>query len=168
MISLERVWNFTMREIIFVGTDEQVRERIDAVRDAMRPLFEELDLSYNVITANDPFFMGTFRDQAAYQAAFELKFEVRAELPYKSDTVAVASYNRHGDFFGRILDIKMPDGSPACTGCLGVGFERLALAFVTQHGIDPGKWPEKIRQFATSRPKSKWVMPKLGGHCNWC
>ena len=47
-----------MREIIFVGTDDQVRERIDAVRDAMRPLFEELRLSYHVITANDPFFNG--------------------------------------------------------------------------------------------------------------
>ena len=168
MVSLERVWNFTMREIIFVGTDEQVSERIEAVRRAMRPLFEELDLSYNVITANDPFFIGTFRDQAAYQAAFELKFEVRADLPYKSDTVAVGSYNRHGDFFGRTLNIRLPDGSPACTGCFGAGFERLALAFVTQQGTDPQNWPAKIRKFATARSRAYKIKPIAGAHCNWC
>lgn len=168
MVSLERVWNFTMREIIFVGTDAQVSERIDAVRNAMRPLFEELDLSYNVITANDPFFIGTFRDQAAYQAAFELKFEVRADLPYKSETVAVGSYNRHGDFFGRTLNIRMPDGEPACTGCFGAGFERLALAFVTQHGIDPDKWPDKIRNFTKAKSRAYKISPLAGAHCNWC
>lgn len=168
MVSLERVWNFTMREIIFVGTDKQVHDRLNAVRKAMRPLFEDLGLSYKVVTANDPFFIGTFRDMAAYQAAFELKFEIKADLPYKSETVAIGSYNRHGDFFGRTLNIRMPDGSSAFTGCLGIGFERLALAFVTQHGIDPDKWPAKIREFAGSRPRSFQITPRPGGHCNWC
>jgi seryl-tRNA synthetase len=168
MVSLERVWNFTMREIIFVGTDNQVHDHINAVREAMRPLLEDLELSYKVVTANDPFFIGTFRDMTAYQAAFELKFEIRADLPYKSETVAIGSYNRHGDFFGRTLNIRMPDGSPACTGCLAIGFERLALAFVTQHGIDPDRWPEKIREFSGSRPKSFRITPLQGGDCNWC
>lgn len=169
MVSLERVWNFTMREIIFVGEDEQVRERLDNVRAAVRPLLEELGLAYKVMTANDPFFIGTFRDQAAYQAAFELKYEIRAELPYKKDTVAIGSYNRHGDFFGRSLNIRTPDGSPACTGCIGIGFERLALAFVAQHGLDPDNWPKPIRDaVAKAKARPFRFKPLASSHCPVC
>jgi len=145
MNSLERLWNFTMREIIFVGTEADVRTRLDGVRERLRSVLEEFQITYKLVTANDPFFIGTFRDQAAYQAAFELKYEIRAALPYKSDTVAVGSYNRHGNFFGKTLGIRLADGSPAYTGCIGIGFERFALAFVAQHGLDPSNWPPAVR-----------------------
>lgn len=145
MRSLERVWNFTMREIIFVGTEDYVRDRLTTVRSLLRPLMEILDLSYSVTTANDPFFIATYRDQAAYQAAFDLKHEIRVSLPYNNDTLAVGSYNRHGDFFGRTLSITNEDGSPVETGCFGLGFERLALAFVAQHGVEPDKWPRVVQ-----------------------
>lgn len=141
MVSLERVWNFTMREIIFVGDAEYVRTRLDEARERIRPLLAQLQLTHQVITANDPFFIGTFRNQAAFQAAFELKFEIRAHLPYKNDSIAIGSYNRHADFFGRTLNITTADGQPAHTGCIGIGFERLAHAFVSQHGLDPARWP---------------------------
>src|SRR5262249_8294162 len=111
----------------------------------LRPLMEELDLTYKIMTANDPFFIGTFRDQAAYQAAFDLKFEVRASLPYKNETLAIASYNRHSDFFGRTLNIELENGEPVHTGCFGLGFERMALAVVAQHGTDPRHWPSSLR-----------------------
>jgi len=146
MVSLERVWNFTMREIIFVGSEPHVRTKLDEARKHIHPILAEFEITHRIMTANDPFFIGTFRDQAAYQAAFELKYEIRAKLPHKGDTVAIGSYNRHGDFFGRTLDIRLEDGSPAHTGCIGIGFERLAYAFVAQHGIDPTKWPPKVRE----------------------
>jgi hypothetical protein len=146
MASLERVWNFTMREIIFVGEEGYVTSCLEEVRNRIRPLLQDLGLTYKVMTANDPFFIGTFRDQAAYQAAFELKYEIQALLPYKGDSIAVGSYNRHGDFFGRTLDIQTYDGSPAHTGCVGIGFERLVLAFVSQHGLDLKDWPAVIRE----------------------
>lgn len=155
MLSLERVWNFTMREIIFVGEDDFVSDNLTEVRKRFRAVLEDLDLNFAVETANDPFFVGTFRDQAAYQAAFELKYEIRADLPYRGKTLAIGSYNRHGNFFGRKLNIQNSDGSPASTGCFGVGFERIALAFVAQHGPDPDKWPSIIQDAvseATSAP----------------
>ena len=172
MVSLERVWNFSMREIIFVGGDEHVNAHIQEVRERIRPILESLNLSYEVTTATDPFFIGTFRDQAAYQAAFELKYEVRALLPYKDDTIAIASYNRHGDFFGRTLNILMPDGSPACTGCFGMGFERMAFAFVAQHGIDPANWPDAVRDAvklnAGNQKKYSFRSIRPADACPWC
>ncbi|MHA1598067.1 MAG: hypothetical protein ACTSV1_05030 [Alphaproteobacteria bacterium] len=145
MASLERLWNFTMREIIFVGSADFVGEGLASTRDVMRKTLDDMALAYKVESATDPFFIGNYRDQAAYQSAFELKYEVRALLPFKNDTIAVGSYNRHKDFFGRSLNIKQSDGEFAETGCVGFGFERLAFAFVCQHGIEPEGWPDAPR-----------------------
>ncbi|UVO52864.1 hypothetical protein [Sphingomonas sp. SUN039] len=148
MYALERAWNFTMREIMFVGDEDFVAAQLEHVRAAVAPILAELDLSYSVETANDPFFVDTFRDQAAYQAAFELKQEVRADIPYRGKSLAIASFNRHGNFFGRTLDIRDANGEFACTGCFGAGFERIAFALVAQHGPDPQGWPSAIRAVA--------------------
>jgi seryl-tRNA synthetase len=107
---------------------------------------EGIGLAYTVDSANDPFFVGEFRKQAAFQNAFQLKYEIRARLPFKDDTLAVGSYNYHQDFFGRHLNISLPDGKPAHTGCVAFGLERLAYAFVSQFGLEPAAWPAAIRE----------------------
>ena len=145
LVSLERLWNFTMREIIFVGPRDFVLENREIARQRMSKVLEEIGMAYRVESANDPFFIGEFRKQAAFQSAFQLKFEIRARLPFKDSTLAVGSYNYHQDFFGRNLEISLPDGSPAHTGCVAFGLERIAFAFLAQFGLDPGNWPETVR-----------------------
>jgi seryl-tRNA synthetase len=145
LASLERLWNFTMREVIFVGPKDFVLENRETARQRMQPVFEEIGLAYRVESANDPFFIGEFRKQAAFQSAFQLKFEIRAALPFSHSTLAVGSYNYHQDFFGRNLNISLPDGSPAHTGCVAFGLERMAYAFLAQHGLDSANWPSWVR-----------------------
>ena len=146
LASLERLWNFTMREVIFVGPREFVLQNREIGRARMRSVFEEIGLAYRVESANDPFFIGEFKKQAAFQSAFQLKFEIRARLPFKDGTLAVGSYNYHQDFFGRSLNITLPDGSPAHTGCIAFGLERIAFAFLAQYGLDNRLWPEAVRE----------------------
>ncbi|MEE2997909.1 MAG: hypothetical protein VX700_12280 [Pseudomonadota bacterium] len=155
MASLERLWNFTMREIIFVGSEQFVQDGLDRAREKMNAILDEMEMSYRIETASDPFFIGSYRDQAAYQNAFELKLEVRMTLPYKKDTLAGGSYNRHRDFFGRSLNIMLPDNEYAETGCVGFGCERLAFSFVAQHGPDPSNWPAPVRDYV-SDAAAKW------------
>ncbi len=145
LTSLERLWNFTMREVIFVGSKEFVLENREMARQRMEPFFKDLGLAYRVESANDPFFIGEFRKQAAFQSAFQLKFEIRALLPYRNSTLAVGSYNYHQDFFGRNLNITLPDGTPVHTGCAAFGLERMAFAFVSQYGLDQKQWPAFVR-----------------------
>lgn len=145
LTSLERLWNFTMREVIFVGSKEYVLENRETARQRMQSVLRETGLAYRVESANDPFFIGEFRKQAAFQSAFQLKFEIRARLPFKESTLAVGSYNYHQDFFGRSLNITLPDGSPAHTGCVAFGLERIAFAFLAQYGPDPANWPAGVR-----------------------
>jgi seryl-tRNA synthetase len=146
LASLERLWNFTMREVIFVGSRDFVLQNREIGRQRMRTVFEEIGLAYRVESANDPFFIGEFKKQAAFQSAFQLKFEIRAKLPFKNSTLAVGSYNYHQDFFGRSLSITLPDGSPAHTGCIAFGLERIAFAFLAQYGLDTRLWPEVVRK----------------------
>jgi seryl-tRNA synthetase len=146
LVSLERLWDFTMREVIFVGSKDYVLENREIARQRMSQVFERIGFAYRVESANDPFFIGEFRKQAAFQSAFQLKFEIRASLPFKSATLAVGSYNYHQDFFGRSLNITLPDGSPAHTGCVAFGLERIAFAFIAQFGPDPAAWPAEVRQ----------------------
>jgi seryl-tRNA synthetase len=147
LASLERLWNFTMREVIFVGPKDFVLQNRETGRERMRGFFEEIGLAYRVESANDPFFIGEFKKQAAFQSAFQLKFEIRAGLPFKQSTLAVGSYNYHQDFFGRSLNITLPDGSPAHTGCIAFGLERMAFAFLSQYGLDAANWPDAARKF---------------------
>lgn len=144
--SLERLWNFTMREVIFVGSKDYVLQNRETARQRMQAAFEQIGLAYRVESANDPFFIGEFRKQAAFQSAFQLKFEIRASLPFKKSTLAVGSYNYHQDFFGRNLNISLPDGSPAHTGCVAFGLERIAFAFLAQFGLNPEAWPASVRE----------------------
>jgi seryl-tRNA synthetase len=146
LVSLERLWNFTMREVIFVGSKDFVLANRETARQRMEQVFEKIGLAYRVESANDPFFIGEFRKQVAFQSAFQLKFEIRARLPYKDATLAVGSYNYHQDFFGRHLAISLPDGSPAHTGCVAFGLERIAFAFLAQYGFDPASWPAEIKE----------------------
>jgi seryl-tRNA synthetase len=149
LVSLERLWNFTMREVIFVGPKDFVLENRELGRQRMRAILKEIGLAYRVESANDPFFIGEFKKQAAFQSAFQLKFEIRAKLPFKNNTLAVGSYNYHQDFFGRSLNITLPDGSPVHTGCIAFGLERMAFAFLSQYGMDVKDWPEVVRKSVT-------------------
>ncbi len=146
LTTLERMWNFTMREVIFVGSSDYVLDNRERARQYMENKLEEIGMAYRVESANDPFFVGEFRRQAAFQNAFQLKYEISALLPFKEDTLAVGSYNYHQDFFGRNLNISLDDESPAHTGCVAFGLERIAFAFLAQFGLDPKNWPQAIRE----------------------
>jgi seryl-tRNA synthetase len=146
LTTLERMWDFTMREIIFVGSADYVLENRERGRQRVAEFLESIGLAYKVESANDPFFVGEFRKQAAFQNAFQLKYEIRGKLPFKDSTLAVGSYNYHQDFFGRHLNITLPDGKPAHTGCVAFGLERLAYAFLAQYGLEPKGWPAPIRE----------------------
>ncbi len=144
--SLTRLWDFTMYEIIFVGPKDFVLENRETAGQRASKLYESWGLAYKVESANDPFFVGEFKKQAAFQSAFQLKYEVQAQLPYRENRLAIGSYNYHQDFFGRRMHISMPDESFANTGCIAFGLERLAFAFLAQYGFDQTVWPQAVRE----------------------
>lgn len=140
--TLERLWDFTMREVIFLGTREWVHESRRSLMEAVCALVDELHLAGYVEIANDPFFAGgASAKQVMVQRALKLKYELL--LPVVEDRAsAVTSFNLHGTKFGDAFDITTTDGSPAHSGCVAVGLERIAYAFLCRHGLDPVDWPD--------------------------
>ncbi len=145
MSGLERLWDFTMHETIFVGTKDYVLGHREACLAFATNVADALDLDYRIETATDPFFIDDFATQAAFQSAFDLKFEFVASLPYRGTSLAVGSINYHQNFFGRAFRIADADGAPVHTVCLGFGLDRLALAVLAQHGCDASAWPAALQ-----------------------
>ena len=131
-LTSDRLWEFTMREAIFIGPRDWVSaertrwaERLDAFARGLR-------LTGSRVPATDPFFAAAGRGRHLIQQLKGLKEELR--LGIGSDTVAVASFNLHERFFGTRFDITLQEGAAAHSGCAAFGLERWALAFIDQHG----------------------------------
>lgn len=149
MIGLDRLWEFTMRELVLIGAEGWVAEQRQRGLDAFIRLVEEWDLDCQVETANDPFFGPVYATKAFWQSQSNLKYELRFAVEPKDGkprTISCGSANLHEGFFGKTFRIALDDGAPVFTGCVALGVERLALACFTQHGFEPRRWPVGLRE----------------------
>jgi hypothetical protein len=146
--SLDRLTSFTVRDIMFVGSERYVRAQRDRMLELAVAFLDELDLDAAIVTANDPFFAGDAMAKTVYQNTADLKQELLVALPFAGREMAIGSVNLHQDFFGRSFDIAQADGQPVWSGCLGIGFERLVYALYAQYGLDLTMWPAQLRAIA--------------------
>ncbi|QLJ02784.1 hypothetical protein HZZ00_18365 [Streptomyces sp. NEAU-sy36] len=146
--SLERLWDFTIREMVFMGSREDV---LNARERFMRKVFaflEELGLSGFCEVGNDPFFCGTDTSERIWsQRLLQLKYELRLHVAPEK-TIAVGSFNFHDDLFGKAFGIGHGTDGPTRSGCVGFGLERLVYAFLCQYGLDSAAWPVRVRAAA--------------------
>lgn len=145
MQGLERLWDFTMREVVFLGIPEQVEAQRNRVTELSTQLLDRLELDYEISSATDPFFVDDFAVQVSFQQAFDLKFELLAALPYAGRPLAIGSINYHRDHFVKAFGIEGRHGEVLHTACVGFGFERLALVLFAQHGVNRDRWPHALR-----------------------
>jgi seryl-tRNA synthetase len=82
---------------------------------------------------------------AANQRSQELKFELLVQIAGPEPT-AVASFNYHQDHFAEKFGLTLADGTTAHTACLGFGQERITLALLRTHGLEPASWPAEVRR----------------------
>jgi len=140
LAALERGWAFTMREIVCLGRDRDVRGLLDRGVLHAESLARELGLDTALEVASDPFFAPTSRGRAALQRIKGLKHELVIRFP-DGRPLAIASFNDHERFFGEAFDISLRDGGSASSGCVAFGVERWLLAVLVTHGTDPSSWP---------------------------
>ena len=145
---LDRLYEFNVRELVFVGSEDFVR----SIRAKSLPIIEELanliDIDCQVQTATDPFFATVSAAKKFWQAAQEVKNEIKIPALSNDGTtkmLACGSINLHGNFFGKRFNFTDGNGEPAQTGCVGLGIERWVLAAFTQHGFEPQRWPKAVR-----------------------
>lgn len=140
-----RLQMFRMRENVRLGRPDEVETWRDRWRERGMELLSELGLDVRSDVAADPFFGRGGRLMKATQKEQQLKFEIL--VPIVSDApTAIASFNYHQEKFGETFGIRSADGGIAHTACLGFGLERVALALLKTHGIDPAAWPTAVRR----------------------
>jgi seryl-tRNA synthetase len=141
-----RLQSFRMREFIRMGSPDVVVQWRDAWLERGLKLLRGLGLDANSDVAADPFFGRTGKMMAAQQVEQRLKFEILVPVMSKEQPTAVCSFNWHQDHFSGKFGIRTSDGATAHTACLGFGLERVAIALLNTHGVEPAGWPENVRR----------------------
>jgi seryl-tRNA synthetase len=129
---LQRLWSFTMREIVCLGSAEAVQDHLHAFKPRILDFAAGLGLDLDVEVATDPFYQ-----PGSSVAMMQKLFPQKEELRYKGE-LAIASLNFHRNFFGERCEIHMADGTPVFTGCVAFGIERWMHALLDRCGGDAG------------------------------
>ena len=146
MTDLRRLWDFTMREVVFLGDREDVLGRRERSIAMMGRFLDEHRLAGEIRTASDPFFIAPDAlGKTYFQLSSETKYEISLMLPGEA-RLAVGSHNYHSDFFGRAFNTTVEGGGFMHSVCVAFGLERWVYAFLFQHGDDPARWPVLVRE----------------------
>ncbi len=138
---LERLFEFSMHELIFVGPEHEIDTHAASLKKLMGHLLECLDLSGEIVIANDMFIGADAKtDQARMFAQLSTQAKIEMLVHYGdsgSELMAVASLNCHGSHFTKPLSITAKKDDivyQAASLCFGIGIERLSYAIASHHG----------------------------------
>jgi seryl-tRNA synthetase len=141
-----RMQIFRMREFVRIGTPDEALEHRNYWLKRGEEMLLAAGLDVKPVVANDPFFGRGGRIMAATQREQELKYELVVPVASEEKPTAVASANYHLDHFSVPFGIKTAEGEVAHSACLGFGLERVTLALLRKHGLDPAQWPADVRR----------------------
>jgi seryl-tRNA synthetase len=136
---------FRQHELVRIGEPDVVLEWRDEWAHRGLRILRSLGLDAELDSASDPFFGRRGRMLAANQREQALKLEILVPIA-GDDPTACASFNHHREHFGEIFEIELADGATAHTACLGFGHERIVLALLRTHGMQPATWPGEVRE----------------------
>ena len=151
---IERVDEFHRIEILYIGTRDQLLDLREQLVERYRHVFNEvLDLEWRMARVT-PFYLqqaGIHGEGAEDQGTID--FEVW--LPYRGDRdedwLEIQNISIVGDKYTEAFNIK-GQTSELWSGCSGIGLERWMVAFLSQKGLHPDKWPEGFRRYLPELP----------------
>jgi len=142
---LRRLWDFTMREVVFLGARTSVLGQRDVAIERFSSFLDEHRLAGEIRTASDPFFVAPDAMAKTYfQLSSETKYEISLLLP-GGERLATGSFNYHTDFFGKAFGVSVEGEGPMHSVCVAFGLERWVHGFVAQLGPRIEQWPDCVR-----------------------
>ncbi|MEE0930048.1 MAG: hypothetical protein UIM53_03530 [Acutalibacteraceae bacterium] len=122
---MTRLWDFSVREIVFIGSEEFVKEHLNTLKEKTLNFAKKISKDANLVVAHDHFYKGQRNDiKAKIQEKNELKFELK--IPIGDREVAVASFNFHNGHFS--IPFNFDNNRKIVSGCVGFGMERWVAA----------------------------------------
>jgi seryl-tRNA synthetase len=137
--------SFRQHDLVYVGEADQAREHRDRWLQLGAEILSSLGLTVETVVANDPFFGRVGKILAENQRSETLKYEIVTPVNSAEHPTAIASANCHLDHFGEPYDIVTAEGEVAHSCCFGFGLDRITLALLRTHGLNPEGWPKAPR-----------------------
>lgn len=120
-----RLWEFNVREIVFIGTAEYVEKMLNMMSEKALKFSHNIDPDAFIKTSNDFFYPNRKNElKCLIQKKNRLKRELIMHI--NGEEVAVASFNNHNNHFSKAFKFD-GDGS-IVSGCVGFGMERWVSA----------------------------------------
>jgi seryl-tRNA synthetase len=139
-----RMLAFRQHELVHLGDPYRAVAHRDVWLERFVDLLSGLGLAIGTVIATDPFFGRTGRMLASNQRAETLKYEIVFAAEPDDEPKAISSSNYHLDHFRTAFGIESASGDGAHTACNGFGVERVTLAPLSTHELDPDTWPPGI------------------------
>lgn len=127
-----RLRSYHIREFVYIGTKQFVKEALAKTEELIKNKLIELDLDFSIVRANDSFALPEERILEKLQLINDVKHEFRVSYSPQND-LAVGSVNYHEDTFTKPFNITL-NGEKIVSGCVGLGLERLSVAYLRQFG----------------------------------
>ena len=137
-----RLAAFHMAELVVFGSARVVEREASEVEETLAASFRRLGIGGGFQPATDAFFLPSSRGARLMQQLKGLKREFTS--PLDGHDIALASINRHEDFFAMAFRIRLASGQPAHSFCVAFGLERLTAAGLLTWGPDPAQWPKAL------------------------
>lgn len=125
-----RIWDFTVREIVFVGTNDFVQQNLAQIKKITLDYINKIGLDAELRPANDNFYPSTRNN---IKGKLQLSNSLKDELVCKIDgeEVAIASFNTHGYHFSKPFNFD--NNGSIVSGCVGYGLERWVAALKSRN-----------------------------------
>jgi seryl-tRNA synthetase len=144
-LDLYRGFNFTMKEIVCLGSVEDARAHVEAGTARIEWLMSALAVPFDFETASDPFF-----DASSSVAVLAKATPTKREVVVAGR--AIASLNLHRSYFGARFGIRL-DGAPVHTACVAFGIERW-IAMLQERFEDPDLARARLAALAAPPPSA--------------
>jgi len=118
---IQHFWDFTVREVVFVGSESYVRESLDDLERFIYEYAQKISTKVKMEQAFDHFYDD---GNAKAMQKFQINNKVKRELlvTVKDREMALASFNFHGTHFSKNFNFDQND--TIVSGCVGFGLER--------------------------------------------
>lgn len=116
-----RLWDFTVREIVFIGSADFVKENLTKMKEIALEYTKKIGLPAEICPASDNFYpIKRNLVKKKIQTANSLKDELIVKID--DNDVAVASFNFHDTHFSKPFNFDKE--GDIVSGCVGFGLER--------------------------------------------
>lgn len=127
-----RLIDFTVREIVVVGTADDVMSKLNNIGNLIVEYGKSIGLNIKLETASDPFYPS--RENAIkkkLQLVNKQKMEMIINL--NGEKLSIGSINYHGFHFSKAFQFDR--NNTIVTGCIGVGLERWISSLTNNNKI---------------------------------